>query len=289
MVAVLARPSTSPFFSEMIQAVEENLCSLDLAPVLIMDAGLDRRLQRARDYWQRGDIAGAIHIGSAPLSVPDDFPLVLVGETDQDSEYCQVSLDNTQAGRRVGEYLWDLGHRSVAVITIQEPGADDPASRQGVDHFRLAGLRSLWEQRGGGWHTEWEIAHPFLLRPGDDRAIRVMRSYLEPLFRAAVPHPTAIFAAHDEMATVAIRALEEMGLSVPGDVSVVGFNDSGNLAALFRPSLTTVRTPSPALGTLAVHQLQEMLRHPDRKPRSIRLPPELIIRESTAPPPSGSA
>ena len=94
-----------------------------------------------------------------------------------------------------------------------------------------------------------------------------------------------IFAAHDEMAIVTIRALEDMGLSVPGDVSVVGFNDSGTLAAFFRPALTTVRTPTPALGTLAVHLLNDLLRDPGNRPRSIRLPPEIVVRESTGPAP----
>jgi LacI family transcriptional regulator len=90
------------------------------------------------------------------------------------------------------------------------------------------------------------------------------------------------------MALVAIRALEEMGKRVPEDVSVVGFNDSGTLAMCFRPSVTTVRTPCPALGMLAVHLFRELLDNPSRKPRSVRLPAEIIVRESTAPPRPGA-
>jgi DNA-binding LacI/PurR family transcriptional regulator len=111
-----------------------------------------------------------------------------------------------------------------------------------------------------------------------------MRSYLEPLFFQKETAPTAIFATHDELATVAIRALEALGQRVPEDTSVMGFNDLGMLAAYFRPTLTTVRTPVATLGMLAVHQLMDLLRNPRQKPRSIRLPAEMIVRESTAPP-----
>lgn len=286
MVAVLARASDSAFFADMIQAVEANLNRVGMAPVLLLDTDVERRLQRARQYAERGQIIGAIQIGSAPLAGSGDLPIILVGESEYDHEFCQVSLDNFGAGRRVGEYLWDLGHRGTVVVTIKGAGADDPAPKQGVDRFRVAGIRALWEERGGTWHDDWQIAHPFLLQPGDQRAVGAMRSYLEPLFLSQnTEKPTAVFAAHDEMATVTIRALEEMGLIVPGDVSVVGFNDSGTLATYFRPALTTVRTPSPTLGTLAVHLLLDLLRHPERRPRSVRLPAEIIIRESTAPPP----
>ncbi|HVK05945.1 MAG TPA: substrate-binding domain-containing protein, partial [Armatimonadaceae bacterium] len=166
-----------------------------------------------------------------------------------------------------------------------QPGDADPVHRQGW----RAGLRAVWEERGGTWHEDWQVTHPFLLRPDDRHGIDMMRLYLEPLFRSPGDRPTAVFAAHDEMAIVAIRALEEMGLSVPRDVSVVGFNDSGTLAAFFRPALTTVRTPSAALATLAVHQLADLMRRPEDRPRSIRLPPEIIVRESTGPAASAAA
>jgi Transcriptional regulators len=285
LVAVMSRPNISPFFSDMVQAVEANLGQHDLAPVLIVDTDVERRVRRTMAHWGRGEIIGALHIGSAILTGLEDLPTILIGESARDRDFCQVSLDNTLSGRRVGEYLWDLGHRNVAVVTIKVGGAPDAPPLQGVDRVRVAGIRALWEERGGVWREDWQIAHPFLLRPDDRRAVDVMRSYLEPLFPASGPRPTAIFAVHDEMALVAIRALEDMGLSVPDDVSVIGFNDAGTLAAFFRPSLTTVRTPCAALATLAVHLFLDLLRTPENRPRSIRLPPEIIVRDSTGPAP----
>ena len=282
MVAVLASQNANLFFSEMIHAVEASLDANGLAPVLILDRNKARRWERAAEFWRRGEIVGAIHIGSVNLEEPDAMPTILIGESEKESEYNQVSLDNRAAGRLVGDYLWNLGHRRLAVVTLEQ--ATHPAAFQGVDHLRVAGLRSLWEERGGSWRAEHELVHPVLLRSDDSRAVSTMRAYLEPLFRQEETAPTAVFATHDELATVAIRALEELGLHVPDDISVVGFNDLGMLAAYFRPTLTTVRTPVATLGMLGVHQLMDLLRDPSQKPRSIRLPAEMIVRESTAPP-----
>ena len=282
MVAVLASQNANLFFSEMIHAVEASLDTNGLAPVLILDLNKKRRRERAAEFWHRGEIVGAIHIGSVTLEEQDAMPTILIGESDRDPEYNQVSLDNRAAGRLVGDYLWNLGHRRVAVITLEQ--APHPSAFQGVDHLRVAGLRSLWEERGGSWNSAHELVHPVLLRSDDSRAVSTMCSYLEPIFRQKETAPTAVFATHDELATVAIRALEELGQRVPEDTSVMGFNDLGMLAAYFRPMLTTVRTPVATLGMLAVHQLMDLLRNPSQKPRSIRLPAEIVVRESVASP-----
>jgi DNA-binding LacI/PurR family transcriptional regulator len=282
MVAVLASQNSNLFFSEMIHAVDTSLNANELAPVLILDRNKNRRIERALEFWKRGEIVGAIHIGSVTLEQQSEIPTILIGESEREHDFNQVSLDNSGAGRLVGEYLWDIGHRRVSVITLEQ--SSFPATFQGVDHIRVAGLRHLWEERGGTWNPAMEIVHPVLLRSEDTRAVGVMRSYLEPLFRMKEIAPTALFATHDEMATVAIRALEDLGHRVPEDVSVMGFNDIGMLPAYFRPALTTVRTPVETLGMLGVHQLVDLLRNPHQKPRSIRLPAEIIVRDSTASP-----
>ncbi len=291
LVAVLSRPIDSPLFAELLQAVEANLSSIGLAPVLIVDADRRQRIARARAQWEQGTIVGAIHLGSAPLSGIGDLPTILLGETVEDNAFCQVSVDNAAAGRQVADYLWDLGHRRAAVVGLGGYTEIADRDREGVDHVRLSAFRARWVERGGGWRDGFEIVHRHFLRlDGDERgALDAMRARLEPLYgageEASAAAPTAIFAVHDEMATVTIRALEELGWRVPEDVSVIGFNDTGSLAAYFRPSLTTVRTHVSILGTLAVHLFQDLLRYPAQKPRSVRLPPEIIPRESTGPAP----
>ena len=99
---------------------------------------------------------------------------------------------------------------------------------------------------------------------------------------SGVPECTAVFAANDEMAVGLVHGLHERGIAVPDDVSVVGFDDIG-LAAHVLPPLSTVRQDFRALGLSAVDMLREAIEgHEPREPK--RIPPELVVRASTAPP-----
>ena len=101
------------------------------------------------------------------------------------------------------------------------------------------------------------------------------------------PRLTAVFAANDDMAIGVIRALVEAGRSVPGDVSVVGFDDIP-AAAYVSPSLTTFRNPFEADAARGVAALVDAIEHPDVPPQVVEDPPgELVIRELTAPPGRG--
>ena len=93
--------------------------------------------------------------------------------------------------------------------------------------------------------------------------------------------PTAVFAANDQMSLGLLRALAEAGYDVPGDVSVAGFDDVSD-SAYFTPALTTVHQDFSALAARCVDVLEQMLK--GEQPRSVRIRPALIVRDSTAPP-----
>ena len=94
---------------------------------------------------------------------------------------------------------------------------------------------------------------------------------------------TAVFCFNDIAAIGAIRALRDAGLSVPGDVSVVGFDDIQS-AAYSTPSLTTVRQPLAAMGKRGALVLLQRIEDPKKEfPSEIVMEPELVLRESTAP------
>lgn len=97
------------------------------------------------------------------------------------------------------------------------------------------------------------------------------------------PRPTAIFASSDQQAIGALRACADIGLDVPGDISVIGYDDIP-IASLFTPRLTTVRQPLERTAELAVERLLMRLETPDRRRRRMLLPTELVLRESTAAP-----
>ena len=96
--------------------------------------------------------------------------------------------------------------------------------------------------------------------------------------------PTAVLCGNDEIAYGAIRAMVKLGLSVPEDVSVVGFDDQ-NMAEFYNPPLTTVNIPRHELGRRAAQELIDQLAGREVA-REVVLPTRLVVRESTAPPPA---
>lgn len=178
-----------------------------------------------------------------------------------------VGSNNWHGGLSATRHLISLGHRKIAVISGPE---DVLCSRARVDGFRAA-------------HSEAGIS------PMDDpirwATFTVDGGYehgRELLARA--DRPTAIFAGSDMQALGVLRAAREQGLDVPGELSVVGYDDLP-LAAWVGPSLTTVNQPLLEMADAAASMVLGIARGTDPKPRSIELATELVIRESTGPVP----
>ncbi|NNF72962.1 MAG: substrate-binding domain-containing protein, partial [Rhodobacteraceae bacterium] len=104
---------------------------------------------------------------------------------------------------------------------------------------------------------------------------------------ALSPRPTAVLCGNDVLAVGALRAAKEMGLSVPGDVSITGFDDI-ELAMLAEPALTTVHVPHREMGRRAASMLVQMV-NGDTLPDSTRLDTDIRLRQSLGPPPSDAA
>jgi LacI family transcriptional regulator len=177
-----------------------------------------------------------------------------------------VMSDNLEGARIAVRHLHALGHRLVATI------AGPTTTRPGVD--RLLGYRTEMEQLGLASVDGYEQEGDFYPETG----YQAMRSLLD-LDRP----PSGVFAASDLMAVGALRAVQERGLRVPDDVSIVGFDDI-QMAALMHPPLTTLRQDKVGLGRAAAQALLRMLDDPETSPPVRALPVELLVRGSTAPP-----
>lgn len=196
--------------------------------------------------------------------VRDGFPIVLQGAL-PGVDVASIDVDNVAGARTAVEHLIALGHRRIACIT-NAPLVYTAAQQRlegYLDAIRAAGIEP---------RQDWIAAADFDAQSGHTAMVELLeRSSFD-----------AVFVGSDVVALGAIGALREAGLRVPGDVSVVGFDDIP-LAAFFDPPLTTVRLPAFELGQAAGRALLERIAGRAIPDRTL-LPTELIVRSSTAPP-----
>jgi DNA-binding LacI/PurR family transcriptional regulator len=223
---------------------------------------------------REGHVDGLIFAAAARTAVKhliglhdDGVPIVLWGQL-PDSNLPFVDVDNTAAARTAVEHLIGLGHRRIACITNAHPGR---AVKEASDRLR-------------GYHVALE-AHGLsvdegLVRYGnyDERSgFEAMQSLLE-----CPEPPSAVFVASDEVALGALQAARAAGIRVPQDLAVAGFDDIP-ISRLVVPALTTVRVPAREIGATAARMLVELVES-GRRPESVLLETELVVRESSGAP-----
>jgi DNA-binding LacI/PurR family transcriptional regulator len=238
-----------------------NLATLDAASDARLQAAVRRLMSLAID----GLVVVEARILDAPsLRLPGNLPVV-VAEGASDVGYPAVGVDHGAGAIAAVEHLLDLGHRTVHHVS----GLADsyPAVRR-----RDAWRRAL-NRRGR------DVPQPVV---GDWSAASGYAAGLE-LLRD--PTVTAIFAANDQMAAGVLRAATELGRQVPGDLSVVGYDDS-EVAGYLSPPLTTVRQDLTGVGRSCVSVLLSAMQGEKPEWSTRLLAPELVVRSSTAPPPS---
>lgn len=209
------------------------------------------------------------------------LPLVYVDHVPVD-DTPSVNIDDRSGARAAAEHLVELGHRRVGIITASFAGphglVTNPVS---------TGDGHVTTQRMLGWldGLDADGIRPVVMQlPTDDEhlAYDAARSLLD-----TVEPPTALLCFSDLLATGALRAADQLGLNVPGDVSIVGFDDS-TLAARTRPPLTTVRQDVAAKGRIATSMLTALIEQTragaTTQAEHVVLPTTLVVRDSTARP-----
>lgn len=192
------------------------------------------------------------------------YVLLFISETEA-GDPC-VGFDNLAAARRVTEYLIDLGHRDIAVVSGPLKTNDRAASR-------IAGVCEALQSHGLSLRDEWLVEKTFGVEQG--------REAFRALMDSATP-PTAIICGSELFAYGAVFEAASMGLQIPGHVSITGFDDLW-LAAQLTPALTTVRTPQQRIGQVAAEYLLAILAgEAPGLPRPMSV--ELIVRDSVVKP-----
>ena len=258
-IGVVIPDNTNPFFAELARWIEE--AGFDAGYTTIL-GNSGERSDRERQYVSTLLSKRVDGLILAPWRKPTAAMTRVLRSADS------VLYDDVGGGRQAAGHLLELGHTSIAAIA----GPHDP----GHDPGRLEGFRAALGDAGVALGDDAVIASDYHFAGG--------RAATAELLDRGVRF-TALFASNDLMAAGALRELTVRGVSVPGDVSVIGFDDAP-LAEMTSPALTTIRQPAQAMGDKAVSLLLARVTGAADSAVGRRhvLPTSLVVRESTAPP-----
>ncbi len=196
------------------------------------------------------------------------IPMVLIPGDPRKPDIPSVDGDNYEGVRQALEHLIELGHRDIAFL----PG---PANSK-YTLERAAAFRRILKRNALPFREDWLIQYDFTPQGAYAATGRIL---------SLGKSPTALLLMNDFSAVGAVRAAQERGRRVPEDLSVVGFGDIP-LAAMTDPSLTTIREPFQEMGYQAADRLLKMIQGRRVRAKHLILPVQLVIRNSTAPPPA---
>ncbi|MFC0106181.1 LacI family DNA-binding transcriptional regulator [Kibdelosporangium aridum] len=276
-VGVMLPDIRNPFFPDIIDGITERLRDTEYH-VLLGPGGCDDEegeAEVAEAMIDRG-MDGLILI--APVSsrsrldrIASIVPTVVVGRHGHSARYDTVVDDDTAGAALVVNHLADLGHKRIAHVEHFETDPDRLAEMPNA--IRAQGYRQAMRARGLA--DEIDVVSTAYTQEG---------GYLGAKELLARPRlPTAIFAGADIAAMGVLHALAEAGLSVPGDISVAGY-DNTTFAALGLISLTSVDQAGRQTGSNAARLLLDRIANPQTPAAQIKLSPTLIARGTTAPP-----
>jgi len=279
-IAVLVPNLANPFFSAILSGIAE----------VMSEAGYNVLVNDTTPFGEAGhqfpEFANAQHVDGLivldglldPAALDRLGPPQIRPPTVYACEWCdltdrpRVIIDNEAAGIDAVNHLLALGHRKIGHLCGPPENV--------LTKARLKGAKAAMAAAGLTMPADWIYPGDFSLESG---------AYAAETWAAADDRPTAVFCASDVMAIGFIGELMRRGVAVPGEVSVVGFDDL-DMAAHFVPSLTTMHQPRRDIGRAAARLLLERMGLPPAArtltpaPRLV-MPTELVVRESTAPPP----
>ncbi len=261
---------TNPFYPEMIESIVAAAAEHDYTVVLGNTQEREDRQLSLLDLLIEQQVDGAILTSPLRDSAAaiarrglDRVPLVTVNRRMTGQRLDSVHLDNVGAGRLVAEHLVGLGHRRIGFV-----GGLASAS---TNADRLAGVRAALRDLGCALRAQDVVDGEFTWRHGYAVATSAL---------AGRSRPTALICADDLIALGVMDASLDLGLRIPDDVAVVGFDDVP-VAALRPIGLTTVRQPVAQMGRLAVELLVDRITNgPDYDPVEVVLPPSLVVRRT---------
>lgn len=275
-VGMLCDSNANPFFAEVIQAVEST-CYQHGYHLVLCNTGSEGASSRVScprkqtEYLNTlaekrvdGLLIMSAQRNAAFYDHVEKLQLpVVVLDGDAAMGYADLVRDDAEhGGYLAAEHLLSQGHRKIGCITGP---AQSPTSTG-----RFLGFQQALLQAGISINSQWVEQGDLCAESGYQAAKSLLKN---------TDRPTALFVANDVMAMGAIRALHEMGVSVPEHISVVGY-DNIELSKYITPALTTIDQPKRQIGELAVRTLIQRIESPGQKPSIHQFQSQIIVRQS---------
>ena len=265
--------ATTPFSVDIVRGVQDALS--DHGRMLqIATTGGDPVMQR--NYWRMlkahkvgGLIFATMYHRAVDLGTEDyGRPIVLVNCFPVRRDQPSIVPDDEHGGYMQAAHLLRLGHRRIGIVSL------NPAIRATL--LRSAGHRTAFAEAGATYDPA--LDRPGFVGPVETETLRAYEVARDMLLEP--DRPTAILCGNDRVALQVMTAAAHLGLSVPGDLSVIGFDDMTLISQSVRPALTTVALPYPEMGRLAVDLICSEVRAHNRQ---ILVPCTLVERDSCRP------
>lgn len=277
IIGVVMDSLTEPYFFPLIKGIEQEITQSDYRVIFCSAGGNPALKEQYLDFFSSGRTDGVILYGSRLQDTPviqnrmrSGFPMVIVENEPEGLELNNIVIDNVYGARLVTEHLIASGCRKILHVT---GSLNVKASLDRKKGYALA-------MQNAGLQAGMEILDCNAF--GVDTGYEAIRSYS----KSHTEMPDAIFFGADNTAFGGLLALRELGIGIPEQIKVAGFDDDNpnfyNLPEAVIP-LTTIQQPLYEAGSKAVSVLLSQIREPDSLKQKVLLYPKLLIRESTDP------
>ena len=267
-IGIMVPDIANQFYPEVVRGIEDVANMYEYTIFLCnTDLDYDKEIQYYTELEEK-QVDGMIIMGNlisdelARKISDSEIPVVLIGSRHENLP--SVTIDNEKAARDAVYYLIERGHQRIGMISGK---LKDPI----IGKARLEGYRQALQEASIPWRSELVVEGGYRFKSGYEGARQLLM--LEEV-------PTAVFVASDEMAIGAMRAILEKGLTIPGDIAVMGF-DNVDMSGKVFPSLTTIGQPMYEMGAIGTRLLTKYLQGEVVSAGKIVLEYELIQREST--------
>ena len=269
-IGLIIPDNSNLFFAEIARTIEDIGYQHGYSVILCNSDGKPEKQQRYIQTLVDKKVDGIIFMSSGESAddlqqlVDNNIEVVAVDRDVPRPCTDTVLLDNESAGYQATQHLIELGHRRIACIS----GPSELTSSA----QRVVGYRRAMREAGLELNPAYLVTGDFQIEGGETGIIQLM---------GIMPRPSAVFVCNDMMAIGAIRGALQLGIKVPGDLSLVGFDDIA-LARAMSPALTTMAQPVPDLARSATELLIQRMKGQlgSEHRQRIVLPARLVVRDS---------